>query len=254
MSNGVKRWVCSVKCKAFLKTEEDSDIITEIVATHNHEPKEEKVLNRNILSNTLKRKATDDFNEKPMKLIHKELRKGDVESLTNKDIMYIRKNMYYSRRQVFPKLPKNVEELHAALDSFKPTTNKEEQFLLVNNRENHIVMFSCKTNLEFLCDLDTIYVDGTFSYCPKLFLQLFTLHGLKGDHYIPLVFFLFPDKRKETYKCALEYAVSEAKTIGKTLNPDNVVADFEVAIHEEVREVWNHASLVGCRFHLGQSW
>lgn len=193
LSNDVKRWVCSVsgsvKCKAFLKTEGNSNIITELVDTHNHEPVDEKVLNRNILSNKLKRKAKDDPNEKPMKLIHKELRKGDVETVTNQDITCIRKNIYHIRRQVFPKLPKNIQELHIALDSFNQKTNKEEEFLLVNNREQHIIMFSCKTNLNFLCDLDTIYVDGTFSYCPRLFLQLFTLHGLKGDHYIPLVFF-----------------------------------------------------------------
>lgn len=37
--------------------------------------------------------------------------------------------------------------------------------------------------------MKTIYVDGTFKYCPKLFYQLFTIHGLSNGYYIPLVFF-----------------------------------------------------------------
>lgn len=40
-------------------------------------------------------------------------------------------------------------------------TNKDENFMFLNDFENLIVGFSTKINLDFLCDLKNIYVDGT---------------------------------------------------------------------------------------------
>jgi predicted house-cleaning noncanonical NTP pyrophosphatase (MazG superfamily) len=186
LSSGVKRWVCSIsgnkKCPAYLKTEGKTNIV-EVIDNHNHPPHEEKILNRNELSNSLKRKATEDLNERPTKLIHQELRKGDIETLTNCDIKRIRKNIYQARRGVLPKLPTTQEEIHHALNSHSIKTNRDGPFLLVNDAENKIIMFSCQTNLEFLCSSKFIYVDGTFNCCAKFFLQMFTIHRLAGDHY-----------------------------------------------------------------------
>ena len=46
-------------------------------------------------------------------------------------------------------------------------TISKEQFLLVNDKEEYIVILSCKTNLEFLSSVDVLYVDGTFKSTPK---------------------------------------------------------------------------------------
>lgn len=35
---------------------------------------------------------------------------------------------------------------------------------------------------------EIVYVDGTFTYCVKHFLQLFTIHGYLNDHCVPLCF------------------------------------------------------------------
>jgi hypothetical protein len=61
--------------------------------------------NRNELSNSLKRKATADSSERPTKFIRQELRKGDIQTLTNCDIKRIRKNIYQAGRGVVPNLP-----------------------------------------------------------------------------------------------------------------------------------------------------
>jgi uncharacterized protein YlaI len=39
-----------------------------------------------------------------------------------------------------------------------------------------------------------LFVDGTFKYCTKFFHQLYTIHGCKNGHYVPLVFALLPAK------------------------------------------------------------
>jgi hypothetical protein len=68
--------------------------------------------------------------------------------------------------------------------------------------DNNIVNNKIKKNLRFLSDCETIYLDGTFSYCTKFFVQLFSIDGVKNEQYVPLVFCLLNDKRTETYeKC-----------------------------------------------------
>jgi hypothetical protein len=79
---------------------------------------------------------------------------------------------------------------------------KNEPFVLVMcvDKIKNIIIFSCKTNLTFLCNVvETIYMDGTFQFCAKFFEQIFRVHGIKNRHYIPLIFILLPDKKSETY-------------------------------------------------------
>jgi len=83
----------------------------------------------------------------------------------------------------------NIEYVHNVLQEHPVLTAENENFLLVNDRENNIILFSCDKNISVLITLKTIYVDGTFQYCAKHFLQMFRIHGLINDHYIPLVFF-----------------------------------------------------------------
>ncbi|XP_050516518.1 uncharacterized protein LOC126891385 [Diabrotica virgifera virgifera] len=84
---------------------------------------------------------------------------------------------------------------------------------------------------------------------------MFSIHGLKEDYYIPLVFFLLPNKQKHTYTLALKYLTEQVDAkCNKKLALRTVFADFEEAIQQSVTEVWTNVSLKGCRFHLGQSW
>jgi len=124
------------------------------------------------------------------------LRKGDVSTLlTTTDINRIRKNIHYARSSIIPKFSTNLEELHLALTNLgEIKTNKDEIFLLINNTEKNIVAFSTTTNLKFLSECKTLYIDGTFKSCPKLFYQLFIIHGAKNTSYTPLVFFLLTGK------------------------------------------------------------
>ncbi|XP_050518650.1 uncharacterized protein LOC126892875 [Diabrotica virgifera virgifera] len=113
LKNNDKRWMCCAqtreKCKAFLKTQNDN-VVTEIRDEHNHSELNEDALKRQMLSNSLKRKAREDIGERSMKILQKELRNGDISTLTTKDVALVRKNMYNARGSLLPKLPKNFEE------------------------------------------------------------------------------------------------------------------------------------------------
>ncbi|KAF0754304.1 MULE domain-containing protein [Aphis craccivora] len=163
------------------------------------------------------RKAIEDISCKPSTLIRSELKKGDVSTLTTNDLSLIRHNVHCVRLSVHPPLPKCIKKLHAALESMNIKTN----------------------------------IDGTFKSCPKRFYELFTIYGLKNDVYLPLVFFLLPDKCN---KCAFQHLTRHSMSIGLTCSPTDVVIDFEQAIHNAVAEVFPNAKIRGCRFHLLQSW
>ena len=168
---------------------------------------------------------------------------------TVNDIHRIRHNITYARSSRRPPLPRNVTELHDALDAYPLMTIRNENFLFLNDRTNHIVGFSCTTNLNALGNVDTILIDGTFKSCPKLFLQLFGIHALINNVYVPLVFFLLPDKKTSSYYHALLSIQNYVVSVGLT-----VFVDFEKSIHAAVERVWSSATIKCCRFHLGQSW
>jgi len=186
-----------------------------------------KDLNRQILSNSLKRKAIEYISCKLSKLIRSELKKGDVSTLTTNDLSLIRHNVHRARSFVHPPLPKCIKKLHAAFESMNIKTNIGEPFLFNNDRDNFIIGFSTTQNIKVLCDLNKFYVDGTFKSCPKHFYQLFTIHDPKNNVYLPLVFFLLTDKCNTTYKCAFQHVIRHSMSIDLTYSPTEVVIDFE---------------------------
>ena len=60
--------------------------------------------------------------------------------------------------------------------------------------------FATVGNLHHLGIAETLYGDGTFSVCPSLFYQLYTIHAEVHGQIVPLVFNLLPSKSKRCYQ------------------------------------------------------
>jgi hypothetical protein len=118
----------------------------------------------------------------------------------------------------------------------------------------YIIVFSCHTNLKFLSTSSRIYVDGTFSYCIKNFKQLFTVHGYKNGHYVPLVFALLTDKTAQNNEHCFQLITDLCSSRQLTFAPIEIVIDFEKAIHQAVFNIWPNVIIIGYRFHLTQAW
>lgn len=250
-------WCCTKrKCAAKLYTCGANYLFSRKSGVHNHAFLSEKVFNRQKISNSVKRKAAEDISERPAKLIHKELstQKEVLTTLTTKDIVYIRNNVNRTKLKTIPTLPRSILEVHDFLNSIAIKTLQNEDFLWINNKSSNIVVFSCSNNIEVMCNSDTIYVDGTFDYCTKFFLQLFTIHAFTRNHYIPVAFCLLPNKLKSTYRQLFEEIKQKCCEMEWTFNPKNIVIDFEKAIHVGVLEVLPNVNIIGCRFHLAQAW
>jgi hypothetical protein len=102
---------------------------------HIHDADSEACLSRQILNNLLKRKAMEDFIERPRKMIHKQLQSAYVDILTylHKDIRNTSRNMHKARSSQLLPLPTHIEETHEALNAVQVQTSSKEQFLLVND-------------------------------------------------------------------------------------------------------------------------
>lgn len=170
------------------------------------------------------------------------------------DVFSQQKSMCGAQQQMGPVNPTSIYNVHDAIRSFDAMTTLNEEFLLVNDKTSNIIMFSCNSNLEFLCKSEIVYAGGTFSYCPSFFTQLFTIHGLVNDDYVPLVFCLLKDKEIETYKKALLYVVQKCLRLNLLFNPQLITIDFEISMHRAVLLVWPSIIIVVCRFNLIQSW
>lgn len=253
LNNDVQRWTCCRNtCKCFFKRHNDVD--TEIYNDHTHNRPSEQDINRQKLSNNLKRKAVEEISVLPSKLICRELKISDINTLTLNDTSLIKRNIRNARLSIHPNIPKNIAETHAAINEITLVTNTNEPFLLVNDSNSGIIGFSTKSNLEVLCGINTIFVDGTFRSCPNVFYQFFTIHGLVKESYIPLVFFLLPNKETETYVRLFEHTINSCAQYQLIFSPDEVFIDFEIAIHTAAKLVWPKIVIRGCRFHLGQNW
>ena len=139
---------------------------------HKHDADSEACLNRQILNNSVKRKAKEDLCERPRKLTHQELQSHDLD--TYKDITNISRDMHKARSSQLLPLPTDTEETHEPLSAVQVLTKSKEQFLLVNGSKKNNVTFSCKTNLQFLSSIDVLYVDGAFNQhrsCSTNYLQ-----------------------------------------------------------------------------------
>jgi hypothetical protein len=152
---------------------------------------------------SVKRKAAKDVTSRPAKLIRTELQSSDNQSIQTSYLKLLQLAIYRARRRELPPLP---YEVHDAIDKMDIKTNKDEPFVLHNDRETGIIIFSCTSNLRCLCnEVQEIFIDGTFKCCSKYFLQMYNIHGLKNGHYVPLVFILLSGKSELVFlRCGLQ--------------------------------------------------
>lgn len=74
LKSGETYWRCAIRsCKAKVFTMGIEDLISRSDLQHDH-PKDTKKLNRQIISNSVKRKATEEATERPSKIIYSVLK------------------------------------------------------------------------------------------------------------------------------------------------------------------------------------
>ena len=120
------------------------------------------------------------------------------------------------------------------------------------SQDDDIIIFATDANLQILSQSSALFMDGTFKAAPRLFTQLFTIHTVYRDHFVPLVYCLLPNKQRTTYYAALETIKRKMADIHLLFNPDSVMSDFELGLINALEMIFPNASLEGCYFHFTQ--
>lgn len=155
-----------------------------------------------------------------------------------------------TRQKKNPQLPIPSSRAELVLPEEYTQSNKGKEFLLHDSEgdRSRFLNFSTTDNLNFLSSCNIWHCDGTFKTVPRIFEQLYTIHGLKNEKTIPLVFVLLPDKRQSTFKKFLQVL----KDANDSLNPEIIVVDFEKGFINAINEIIPDANIHGCNFHFGQ--
>ena len=81
-------------------------------------------------------------------------------------------------------------------------------------------------------------MDGTFKTAPKLFLQLYVLHGPIGECTIPLVYAFLETKDQETYNELFTVIQRESLRRNHLFMPPVIHIDFELAVINAYRALY----------------
>ena len=94
------------------------------------------------------------------------------------------------------------------------------------------LLFGTQMNIEMLNASQIWLCDGTFKTAPKLFAQVYCIHGLRGGpslledgHLLPSIFVLLPNKTEVLYTRIWE----QIKILCPDAMPTNMIMDFEIA-------------------------
>ena len=102
----------------------------------------------------------------------------------------------------------------------------------------------------------TLFCDATFDYCPSKYYQLFSAITIDESSGIstPCFWAFMSSKKKELYDSIFTLLKSWFQSKNALFEPNEVYADFEVAIHLSIRNNFPRAQIKCCYFHLLQSW
>lgn len=153
-----------------------------------------------------------------------------------------------ARRQVNFHNPPSLADM--VIPGIYTLTHHDELFLLHDSSggDNRFLIYSTQRNLEVLAGCKQWLGDKTFRSVPKVFQQLYTLHGLKDGKGLPLVYILAPNKNKELYIEVLRVL----KQHQSDLKPKKLMIDFESGFQSAFALCFPRLKISGCLFHFGQ--
>ena len=79
----------------------------------------------------------------------------------------------------------------------RETTASGDDFVIYQDDE--MIVLATARNMDILEASDTLYMDGTFKSAPRIFSQLYSIHGVSYRRVVPLVYCLLADKSHATY-------------------------------------------------------
>ncbi|CAF1277492.1 unnamed protein product [Rotaria sp. Silwood1] len=231
-----------------------SDQLVKIIGEHCHSTEQELIDVRELRAK-VKQRAIDETTPIP-RIYEEECAKA---MLSNTVIALlpsereINSAVNKARRAVAPTIP--TTQLFD-LSDFYTKALRNNDFLIADkfiNRRQRIILFESHEQLKMLFSAEVILMDGTFSACPKIFDQIYTIHCIKYKQSFPCVFGLLPNRHKNIYSFLfheLRYAALQMKL---DFSPKIVMSDFESGLASAVKSEFTTAKHSFCFFHFTQA-
>ena len=173
------------------------------------------------------RHNSGDITKRSPAILRTELRDTNENNLQRTDIRNVNLSLYRERLR-----PKYRDETHTSITKIDTMTSKLENFVIVNDQDSGIVIFSTASNAACLCNnVEDLFIDGTFKCCPHYFYQLYTIHGGKNGNYVPLVFVILPAKTEICCQMMWTFITDYCTEKNLVLAPKTIHIDFDTFIH-----------------------
>ena len=106
----------------------------------------------------------------------------------------VKLTLYRQRRRFIPALPTSRADVHFDGEWMQTTTG--QPFLIAEHGMDEERLSSSHLGETYSRWLKlSVFVDGTFQVCPRIFYQMFTIHAVVNGIHVPLVYCLLPNKR-----------------------------------------------------------
>ena len=150
-----------------------------------------------------------------------------------------------------PALPKATTDID--LQGKWCLTTAGDHFLLPDdNIYPRMLILPTTSNRRHLAAADTIFCDDTFSACPSLFHQLYTIHVMIDGSMYSLVFGLLSGKDQTNYIRFFSHIKDLSRQQNIYLQPQTVFIDYEIATNNAATTVFPGVTIKGCFFHYTQ--
>ena len=133
---------------------------------------------------------------------------------------FIMSSMKRARRKVLPMIPKMKQNIEFE------SCGLQKHILIEDGEREKIVVVSTPELFEHACKSEILHMDGTFKSAPKLYSQLFIIHGTAHDMLWPLLFCLLPGKTQALYTRLFRLLAEYAEKNGLVLSPRCIHIDF----------------------------
>jgi len=138
----------------------------------------------------------------------------------------VRRILWRQRATHIPRLPQSRKDV---LLEGKWAETLDGRRFAVPSDPDQMLLFASDNHLRLLAQSKTVFMDGTFTVCPSLYFQLFTIHGVVEDTVVPLAYCLLPNKTRAAYFDMLALIRKRTADMQLSFDPDTIVSDLRVA-------------------------
>ena len=162
------------------------------------------------------------------------------------------------KKRKLEKDPQSLDEI-SLTDDLK-VTRDDRQFLMkeseVLGTSHKILLFTTQYNIRKLCESKFWLYDGTFAVTPRIFYQLFTIHGYVGYETngtcVPLVYALLSGKSEAVYHQLFKDLMTIIQEQNVEIMAQWIISDFELAPAKAIK-CFLDVEIAGCWFHFKQA-